>query len=132
MMLHDRCKQILEQRQTPFAIFLDLSKAFDTIDHSLLIKKLAFYGFEDSALRLMTSYLSDRQQYIHLDSDTTSSLRRVDVGVPQGSCLGPLLFLIYVNDLPNATELLDSILFADDTSLFGAFSKFTADRKIDR
>ena len=130
MMLHDKCKQLLDQRQTPFAIFLDLSKAFDTIDHSLLLKKLLFYGFDDSAIRLMSSYLSDRKQYVYIDG-TASDMRGVGVGVPQGSCLGPLLFLIYVNDLPNSTDLLDSILFADDTSLFGAFSTVSIDRNSD-
>ena len=130
MMLHDKCKQLLDQRQTPFAIFLDLSKAFDTIDHSLLLKKLLFYGFDDSAIRLMSSYLSDRKQYVYIDG-TASDMRGVGVGVPQGSCLGPLLFLIYVNALPNSTDLLDSILFADDTSLFGAFSTVSIDRNSD-
>ena len=121
---HDRIKQMLDNRQTPFAVFLDLSKAFDTIDHDLLLRKLTFYGFTNSALTLMNSYLRDRSQYVDLDG-VTSDRQGVDVGVPQGSILGPLLFLIYVNDLPNCTNMLDSTLFADDTSLSSSFSLFT-------
>ena len=105
-------------------IFLDLSKAFDTIDHDLLLSKLKFYGFSNLALTLMKSYLSDRTQYVDMDG-ITSDHCRVTVGVPQGSILGPLLFLIYVNDLPNCTNLLDSTIFADDTSLASSFSVFT-------
>ena len=83
-----------------------------------------------SALRLMSSYLSDRQQYIDL-SGVTSELKGVGVGVPQGSVLGPLLFLIYVNDLPRSTELLNAVLFADDTNLLSSFTSFTSNNKID-
>ena len=124
LIFHDRIKQMLDNRQTPFAVFLDLSKAFDTIDHDLLLRKLAFYGFSNLALRLMESYLRDRRQYVDLDG-MTSDQCDVSVGVPQGSILGPLLFLIYVNDLPNCTDILDATLFADDTSLSSCFSAFT-------
>ena len=78
----------------------------------------------------MESYLSDRTQFVSMD-DTNSDAIGVDVGVPQGSILGPLLFIIYVNDLPNASELLESILFADDTSLFSSFATFTLNSMID-
>ena len=120
----DRVKQLLDDRQTPFTVFLDLSKAFDTIDHSILLRKLAFYGFSHDALKLMESYLSGRTQYIDMDGISSDHLA-VNVGVPQGSILGPLLFLIYVNDLPNCTKLLNATLFADDTSLASPFSLFT-------
>ena len=124
---------MLDKRETPFAVFLDLSKAavfldlskaFDTINHDLLLKKLKFYGFSNLALKIMDSYLSDRSQYVDLDG-LTSDHQGVPVGVPQGSIQGPLLFLIYVNDLPNCTSILDATLFADDTSLTSSFSTFT-------
>ena len=123
LLFHDKIKQLLDDRQTPFTVFLDLSKAFDTIDHGLLLRKLEFYGFSRDALKLMQSYLSDRSQYVDLEG-TTSDRCRVPIGVPQGSILGPLLFLIYVNDLPNCTDMLDATLFADDTSLASSFSTF--------
>ena len=117
---------MLDNRQTPFAVFLDLSKAFDTIDHDILLRKLEFYGFSHFSLQLMESYLKDRRQYVDLDG-TTSDHCGVSIGVPQGSILGPLLFLIYVNDLPNSVNLLDATLFADDTSLASSFASFTLD-----
>ena len=124
LVFHDKIKQMLDDRQTPFTVFLDLSKAFDTIDHGILLQKLEFYGFSQNAITLMQSYLSDRFQYVSMEG-IDSSKCSVEVGVPQGSILGPLLFLIYVNDLPNCTNLLDSTLFADDTSLVSSFSAFT-------
>ena len=95
-----------------------MSKAFDTVDHSILLKKLKFYGITDKNLAWFESYLSNRKQHIEIGENSKTDLKCVTCGVPQGSILGPLLFLVYVNDLPNASRLLDSIMFADDNLFF--------------
>ena len=96
-------------------ILSDLSKAFDTVDHGILLNKLEKYGVRGNVLNLLKSYLNNRQQVIHIHS-TFSVSHYVRCGVPQGSVLGPLLFSIYINDLPKVSSF-ETRLFADDTAL---------------
>ena len=95
-----------------------LSKALDTIDHSILLRKLELYGITGRNHAWIKSYLSNRLQYIEVDENCITEYCVVKCGVPQGSILGPLLFLLYVNDLKNTSSVLDPIMFADDTNLF--------------
>ena len=98
-------------------IFIDLRKAFDTVNHQILLQKLDHYGIRGSALIWFESYLDNRRQYVYFNGES-SDLKSISCGVPQGSVLGALLFLLYINDLPNISSLLDFYLFADDTNLY--------------
>ena len=98
-------------------IFIDLKKAFHTIDHSILLKKLQFYGIRGTAYKWLESYLENRKQYVSING-INSECNDVICGVPQGSILGPKLFILYINDLCNSSLLLKFVLFADDTNPF--------------
>ena len=97
-------------------LFLDLSKAFDTVDHNVIKLKLKSLGIKESSVSWFVSYLSNRSQFTSVDG-ASSDVEHVDSGVPQGSILGPLLFICYINDLPNFAGDLDTFLYADDTAL---------------
>ena len=115
--LSDQIHDSFERNIFTLGIFIDLSKAFDTVNHQILLKKLEYYGIRNNSLKWFENYLHKRQQYLHAD-DITTNLQRIRCGVPQGSILGPLLFLIYVNDLNKSSTKLQPIMFADDTNLF--------------
>lgn len=99
------------------SIFLDLAKAFDRVDHLILLKKLHYYGLSNSLIKLFTSYLINRKQYVYFNGHI-SSVFNVESGVPQGSNLGPTLFLIMINDIGNYITSSKALLFADDLKLF--------------
>ena len=114
----DLKEKILEncsKRLVSCILFLDLKKAFDSVSHKILLDKLEYYGVKGVALELFRSYLSNRKQVTVVDG-FVSLMELIEWGVPQGSVLGPLLFLIFINDIPHASEL-GTWLFADDTSL---------------
>ena len=113
--LIDKINNAVEKRETTLALYLDLSKAFDTIDHNILLYKLEHYGFRGIVINWFKSYLSNRTQYVYY-SNCKSEKFDIICGVPQGSILGPLLFILYINDIVNTSNMLQFILFADDTA----------------
>ena len=104
----------LNHKKSLVSLMLDFSKAFDTVNHAILISKLRAVGVRGSSLLWLRSYLTDRQQFVSVNGEH-SNMRSVDVGVPQGSVIGPLLFLVYINDMSRCSTKAKFIHFADDT-----------------
>ena len=113
----EKIKHSIENGRYGCGIFIDLRKAFDTINRKILISKLEHYGIRGVPLQRFESYVSERKQYVYLNGHS-SDLRKISCGVPQGSVLRPLLFLAYINDFPNISRTLNFILFADDTNIY--------------
>ena len=106
----------LDQGHYVVSLFLDLSKAFDTVNHQILLNKLKFYGLQQSEYNRFQAYLSKRKQQVYVNGVASDSCV-ISTGVPQGSILGPLLFIIFINDLPKISTFFSTRLYADDTSL---------------
>ena len=115
--LIDQVTEAIDNRSYVLGIFIDLSKAFDTINHSILLEKLRLYGIRGTVWEWFKSYLERRSQFVQIGT-SKSDVLNITCGVPQGSILGPLLFVLYINDIVNASALFHMIMFADDTNLF--------------
>ena len=112
----DIITKALENREKVCSLYLDLKKAFDTVNIQILLDKLCLIGVQGSALEMLKSYLSNRLQRVRANGFVSED-NEITLGVPQGSILGPLLFLIYINDLPNISDSAKFFLFADDTAI---------------
>ena len=117
MMFVDKITKALYNKECAIGIFLDFSKAFDTVEHENLSLTLEKYGIQGTELQWLNDYLSNSRQYVTY-SNYKSSFGTITCGIPRGPILGPLLFLIYINDLSNVSEYCFSLLFADDTNMF--------------
>ena len=117
MILLDKLINSIENGEFVVGVYLDFSKAFDTDDHDILLAKLYHYGIRGNALLWFKSYMSERKQFVSYNG-TSSSMKTVSCGVPQGSILGPILFLLYINDLSIVCKDTEPFLFADDSNLF--------------
>ena len=107
----------IDHNEITAGVFLDLSEAFDTLNHEIPFSKLEHYGIRGLALQWLKSYFLNHKQFVYYEN-VSSPLQTIRCGVPQGPILGPLLFVFYINDLPNVSDIVEIILFADDTNLF--------------
>ena len=116
LQLVEQINQSFEKNEFTLGVLVDLSKAFDTVDHQISLKKSEYYGIAGNYLRWFANYLKDRQQFASVEHNTTKKVT-VTCGVPQRSILGPLLFLLHVNNLHHASKVLNPIMVGDDTNL---------------
>jgi len=114
MQITESIRNSIDNNEFSCGIFIDLRKA---VNHSILLTKLNHYEVRGKAYDWFQSYLSNREQFVDIDGYKSDSLS-ITCGVPQGSILGPLLFLLYINELPNTSKLLSFHLFADDTNIY--------------
>ena len=121
--LIDRLLAQLKNHKIPINFYIDLTKAFDSLNHDILLDKLSYYGVNGTAKTLLKSYLSDRKQYVKID-EVKSSIQSIKTGVPQGSIVGPLLFNIFINDIIKSSKKFNFILYADDTTLNSTVDNF--------
>ena len=117
MLITDEIQRAIESKLYSCGIFLNLSKAFDTVDHNILLAKLEHYGIRGLPNECFRSYLTNRQQFISVNNSDSDPLQ-ITCCVPQGSLLGPVLFRIYINDFFNCSSIFDFHLFADYSNLF--------------
>ena len=122
-------KKTIDNRYFGCGIFIDLKKAFDTVNHSVLLKKLNHYGVRGIPLQWFYSYQAKKQQYVSINGCTSDKLV-ITRGLPQGSVLAPLLFLIFINDLPSVSKYLTFYLFADDTNIYFESAEFSKIEKV--
>ena len=115
-LIMDNITKGLENGEKVLGLYLDLKKAFDTVDSKILLDKLHFIGIRGNLFKILVSYLANRKQRVQINN-CLSELNEINLGVPQGSILGPLLFIIYINDLPSVSDISDFYLFADDTAI---------------
>ena len=118
----------IKKIKTPTAIFLDLSKAFDTLNFNILLNKLQYYGIDGISLSLIRSYLTDRFQYVQFEN-SESDLLEIKTGIPQGSILGPLFFSIMINDLVNSSNKFKFLMCADDTTIYFNLEDFPIENR---
>lgn len=105
-----------------FSLFVDFKKTFDSVNHKILLMKLNYYGIRGLPLLWFKSYLTNRTQYVNIEN-VNSSLKPITTGVPQGSILGPTLFLVFINDIINVSNKFKYVLYADDSNLLYSFQK---------
>ena len=117
--LVERFYEAVERDEIMIGIFIDFSRAFDTISHDILLRKLHFYGIRGKPLDWIQNYLSNQKQFVFYNNSQSDTCE-ISCGVPQGYILGSLLYLLYVNDIVNVSEKISCILFADDTNIFSS------------